>query len=84
VLQDIITLITKNIAPEGQALQANQIYSLDMTNIIMPNMCNILAFYSIASDACPDNAIKAVVNSDTIKVEGAASSNRWKILLIVL
>jgi len=85
VLQDIINLIKKNIAPEGTEVQTNQIDPLDMTTIIMPNMCNILAFYSIASDACPNNAIRVVDNADTIKVDnGNVSSSRWKIVLIVI
>jgi len=85
VLQDILNLIKKNIAPEGAEVQTNQIDPLDMTTIIMPNMCNILAFYSIASDACPNNAIRVVDNADTIKVDnGNVSSRRWKIVLIIL
>jgi len=60
VLQDIINLIRKNLASEGGEVQANQVDPLDMKVIIMPNMCKILAFYSIASDACPDNDIKVV------------------------
>ena len=67
VLQEIINLIKKNLAVEGQAVQTNQIDPLDMTAIIMPNMCKILAFYSIVSDACPNDNVKIVANADTIK-----------------
>lgn len=84
VLQDIIDLIKKNIAPDGQAVQVNQIDPLDMTNLIMPNICKILSFYTIISDACPNENIKIVANSDGIVASNAASSNRWKIILIVL
>ncbi|MEI6774235.1 MAG: hypothetical protein WCL18_05610 [bacterium] len=71
VLQDIVNLIKKNIAPAGQVVQTNQIDPLDMTTVIMPNMCNILAFYSIISDACPNDNIKIVANADTIKSANA-------------
>jgi hypothetical protein len=71
VLQDIINLITKNLAAEGATVQANQIDPLDMTTIIMPNMCKILAFYSIVSDACPNDNVKIVANADTIKADNA-------------
>jgi hypothetical protein len=84
VLQDIINLIKKNIAPDGQAVQVNQIDPLDMTNLIMPNICKILSFYTIISDACPNENIKIVAKSDGIVASNAASSNRWQIILIVL
>jgi uncharacterized membrane protein len=51
----------------------------------MPNMCKILAFYSIASDACPDNDIKVVQWADDIQSDNASSGgSRWKIILIIL
>lgn len=85
VLQDIITLITKNIAVEGQAVQTNQIDPLDMKTIIMPNMCRILAFYGIISDACPNDNVRIVTNADTIKADNAAWwSSWWKIVFIIL
>ncbi|MEI6672838.1 MAG: hypothetical protein WCL02_05965 [bacterium] len=57
-----------------------------MTNIIMPNMCKILAFYNIVSDACPNDNVKIVANADTIKSANASTSSpSWlKILLIVI
>ncbi len=85
VLQDIINLITKNLAAEGEDIKVNQVDPLDMTTIIMPNMCNILAFYSIVSDACPNDNVKIVANADTIKSDNASSWSSWrKILLIIL
>jgi len=85
VLQDIINLITKNIAVDGQTVKTNQIDPLDMKTIIMPNMCNILNFYTILSDACPNDNVKIVANADTIKSANATSSSTWwKIALIVL
>ncbi len=85
VLQDIINVIRKNLASEGSEVQANQIDPLDMKVIIMPNMCKILAFYSIASDACPDNDIKVVQWADDIQSDNASSGgSRWKIILIIL
>jgi len=85
VLQDVINLIKKNLAPDGQEVKTNQIDPLDMKTIIMPNMCKILAFYTIVSDACPNDNVQIVANPDTIKaVNGTWSSGRWKIILIVL
>gem|GEM_PF-6143838 len=40
-----------------------------MTTIIMPNICKILAFYIIASDACPDNEIKVVEGAENIQAD---------------
>jgi len=71
VLQEIINLIKKNIAAEGQVVQTNQIDPLDMKNIIMQNICNILSFYSIISDVCPNDNVKIVSNADTIKAVNA-------------
>ena len=85
VLQDIITLITKNIAPAGQTVQANQIDPLDMTTIIMPNMCKILSFYTIVSATCPNANVKIVANASAIKSANATWwSTWWKIILIIL
>ena len=84
VLQDIVNLITKNIAPAWQTVQVNQIDPLDMTNVIMPNMCKILAFYTIVSDTCPNANVKIVANAAAIKSANASWSARWKIILIVL
>lgn len=82
ILQNIINIIKKNIAPEWTNIQNNQIDALDMETIIMPNMCKILDFYSIVSDLCSDGSTKVVL--DDVKVDNASGSNRWKIILIVL
>lgn len=83
VLQDVINLIKKNLAAEGTEVQTNQVDPLDMTTIIMPNMCKIIAFYNIASDACPDNVIKSV--DAAVQADNAVWwSNRRKIILIIL
>lgn len=85
VLQDIINLIKKNLAAEWAEVQTNQVDPLDMQTIIMPNMCKILAFYSIASEACPDNDIKVVQGSEQIQSENASGGSSWlKIVLIIL
>jgi hypothetical protein len=84
VLQEIIDLIKKNLA-SGQTVQTNQIDPLDMKNIIMPNMCKILSFYTIVSDLCPSDTVKVVTNPDAIQADNAAASSTWrKIALIVL
>jgi len=83
VLQDIINLIKKNIASEWAAVQAHQVDSLDMKVIIMPNMCKILAYYVIASEACPENDLKAI--DTTISPDNSpGSGKRRRVLLIVL
>lgn len=53
ILQEIIYLIRKNTAPVGQEINNNQIDSIDMEGIIMPNICNIMNFYNIVSEECP-------------------------------
>ncbi len=82
-MQDIINLITKNLAKQDTQVENNQVDPVDMKNIIMPNMCVILGFYSIASDACPDNALKLVDANTTIKADNASGIAWWKILIIV-
>ena len=84
VLQDILNLIKKNLAPEWQEVKTNQVDPVDMTNTIMPHMCKILSFYGIVSDACPNEWTKIVENPDTIKADNAGWSWWWKIILIVL
>ncbi|MCX6823805.1 MAG: PKD domain-containing protein [candidate division SR1 bacterium] len=85
VLQEIINLISKNLALAGATVQTNQIDPLDMQTTIMPNMCKILAFYTIVSDACPNDNVKIVANADAIKAANATGgSTWWKIILIVL
>jgi hypothetical protein len=44
-----------------------------MKIIIMPNMCVILGFYGIVSDACPNDNVKIVANADTIPSANASS-----------
>lgn len=85
VLQDIINMIKKNLAPEGQAIQANQIDPLDMDTIIMPNICKILSFYTIVSDLCPNDNVKIVSNADMIQADNVAWwSSWWRIVFIIL
>lgn len=85
VLNDIIALIKKNLAVEGQTVQSNQLDPVDMKTTIMPNICKILSFYGIISDACPSDTIKVVANADTIKAVNAPWwSSWWKIVLIIL
>ena len=85
VLQDIINLIKKNLATDSQNVKENQIDPLDMTTIIMPDMCKILAFYSIVSDTCPNDNVKIVANANAIKSANATWwSSWWKIILIIL
>ena len=38
----------------------------------MPNMCKILAFYTIVSDTCPNANVKIVANAAAIKSANAS------------
>lgn len=85
VLQEILDLIKKNVAVEGQEVKTNQIDSLDMKTTILPNVCKILAFYGIISEACPNDNVKVVTGADSIQADNASSwSTWWKVVLIVL
>ncbi len=53
-------MISRYLAPEGAQVQANQVDRLDMDAIIMPNMCRIIHFYGIVSEACPSDDIRIV------------------------
>lgn len=80
VLQDIINVIKKHLAAEWAVIDANQVDPLDMKMIIMPNMCKIISFYQIASEACPDNVIQDVSTA----TKSRSWSTWWKVVLIVL
>lgn len=82
ILQEIITLISKNISSDATSVSTDQIDPLDMDDIIMPNMCKILSFYSLASEACPENDIK-VVDENTTALSTSSGMVRRKIVLII-
>ncbi len=84
VLQKIIDLIKKHLATEGQTMQSDQVDPADMTNIIMPNVCKIIGFYTIVSDACPGDNVRIVADSQTIKAVNPSWTSRWKVLFIIL
>ena len=52
LLQDIIEIIRPNLSTEGEEIQENQIDILDMNDIIMPNICKIIAAYNMDSETC--------------------------------
>ncbi|HMS91342.1 MAG TPA: hypothetical protein PKC87_03925, partial [Candidatus Absconditabacterales bacterium] len=85
VLQEIINLISKNLAADSTTVQTHQIDPLDMKTIIMPNICNILSFYSIVSELCPNDDVRIVPDADTIVANNVTGgSTWWKIVFIVL
>ncbi len=85
VLQEIINLISKNLAADSTTVQTHQIDPLDMKTIIMPNICNILSFYSIVSELCPNDDVRIVPDADTIVANNVTWwSTWWKIVFIVL
>jgi len=51
-------LISRNLATEGGQTHGHQVDRLDMDAIIMPNMCKIIHFYGIVSEACPSDDIR--------------------------
>ncbi|MDD3262284.1 MAG: PKD domain-containing protein [Candidatus Absconditabacteria bacterium] len=83
VLQKIVNVISKSVAPEGQTPTTTQIDKTDMDEIVVSNICKIMSLYSIPSDLCNTTDIRAV--PDDIPVEqGEQSTNRLKIIFIVL
>jgi hypothetical protein len=81
-LQDVVNLITKNLAPAGSTIKENQVDSLDMDTIIMPNICKIMDFYDLVSTLCPNNDVKIV--ETTPAVANPSKINRVKIILRIV
>jgi hypothetical protein len=81
-LQSVVDLITKNIATAGQPVGDNQVDPLDMTNIIMPDICKIVSFYNLVSTLCPNNNVKIVTT--TVTVANPSKISRWRIILRVV
>ena len=82
VLQSILTLIQKNANVAGQPVKENQIDTVDVDAVIVPNICKIMNFYNIASSVCPNSDIKII---DTpVAAANASGTIRWKILLRIV
>jgi hypothetical protein len=82
ILQSILTLIQKNANVAGQPVKENQIDTLDIEGVIIPNLCKIMSFYGIASSTCPNADIKIV---DTpVAAANGSSGGRRKILLRIV
>jgi len=87
ILQDIGTVIGRNVAENSNDIQTDQIDPIDMQTIIIPNICLITEFYSIPTETCTyDNEeIKNIPTTVTQEVGMKTGLASWiKIMLIVL
>jgi len=87
ILQDIGTVIGRNVAENSNDIQTDQIDPIDMQTIIIPNICLITEFYSIPTETCTyDNEeIKNIPTTVTQEVGTKTGLASWiKIMLIVL
>jgi hypothetical protein len=82
VLQNIVDVISKNLAPAGSTIQENQVDPLDMDTIIIPNICKIVAFYNLVSTLCPNNDVKIV--ETPVVVANPSKISRIKIILRIV
>ena len=78
-LQNILDVIQKHVAAAGETPTDTQIDSADMEATIIPNMCTIMKFYSIASQLCPSNEVKTV--DQTVTAENTGGTSVLKIVL---
>lgn len=86
ILNKIVALITKSIAPDGQTPSSLQIEKVDMDATIMPNMCKIMATYNIPSATCNTDTTKAVPENVTSenKISTSTGMSWVKIIFIIL
>ncbi len=83
VLQKIVDVIWKNVAPDGKTPTTTQIDKIDMDEIVIPNICKIMNLYSIPSNLCSTSDIKPVPENVTLET-GTKSTNWLKVIFIVL
>jgi hypothetical protein len=84
ILQEIVDLISASVAPPGVTVGDNQIDAGDMEIIVMPNICKIMAFYSIPSTSCSSDTLKAIPEETNVNQTQTGVQRRVKILFIVL
>ncbi|MCF7834746.1 PKD domain-containing protein [Candidatus Gracilibacteria bacterium] len=84
VLNKILSVIGEKVVviQDGVELKSDEIDSMDMELIIMPDMCKIMDYYAIASDKCSSEEFKNVPSG--VEVENVGMSKLVKTLLIVL
>lgn len=85
-LNEILNVIKSKITDDELNQQADEITKSDMEDIIMPNMCKILDYYSIPSETCSSENTKFVDNNTEIDDSSNDSgSKKWlKVVLIVV
>ena len=83
ILNEIIKIIQSKISDDPNTQEADQILREDMTDIIMPNMCKILNYYSIPSEKCSSDNTK-ITNPNDIKAEWTTKKSALKTVLIVI
>jgi hypothetical protein len=52
ILQNIGSVIGRNVASSSNNIQADQIDPIDMQSIVIPNICLITQFYNIPTETC--------------------------------
>ena len=81
-LQAVVDLIKKNLAPDSKNIWSQQVDPSDMDNVVIPNICSIMSFYSLTSTLCPNDSTQI---ADQSKITTTTSSRSWvSILLWVL
>lgn len=60
ILQNIVNLISASVADPGAEVGDDQINADDMDIVVMPNICKIMDFYTIASSSCVSDTLKVV------------------------
>lgn len=83
-LQAILDLIKKNLASDSQNVWPNQVDPVDMEQIVKPNICTIMSFYSLVSPLCPNDSTKIVDGSVPVETTSSGSSSWLRIVLWVL
>ncbi len=84
VLQEIIDTIKKNLATVGATVKDTEVDPVDMTSVIMPNICKIVTFYGIVSANCPSDNVKIISDTSGIQTENGTKTSRLRIVLIVV
>lgn len=82
ILNEILSMIKSKVAKDETNQQADEITKSDMEDIIKPNMCIILDYYNIPSEACSSENTKFVDNGTVINDN---TGKKWlKIVLITI
>ncbi len=86
ILQDIVNMIASHVAPIDKEVWENQIQADDMDLVVMPNICKIMDFYSIASKTCVSDTLQVVPQVENVDTSAVQTwvKKRVKTLFVVL